>query len=405
MGRTFKKAIRTFHVWAGLTIGALFCLMSLSGSVLVLRPAIEDQLRPGWTPKSAARPSQVLTEAARNIAIRWPSAKIASISFPVRTGLPIEFAIRTAAGPLRVFADARSGEVLGAFTLSWLDWLTDLHHHLQVESIGKKIVGSIGIALFLSSLTGLMIWAIRPARWARLFGKRTLASRPPTSFDWHRSVGVVGNVLLLFVSATGITIAFPQTIERLMGGPVGPPPPRRMDRLAADPRAHAALEQYMAAANRAVRGGTVRQLRLAASPDRPVTARLSTPGDLRLEGSTRVSLEAGTARVIAIERPEDLPLPNRIVQAATPLHYGEWGGTSVRILWFFIGLMPAVLFVSGIWMWWGPVKARRSAVRRYSRGANTSPAAPTIPDLSATSCSTSGTSRPNNPRDRSHTCS
>jgi uncharacterized iron-regulated membrane protein len=367
MKRTLvMKTLRTFHVWTGLTIGALFCVMSLSGSVLVLSPLIEGWLRPAWTPKSDARPSYVLTEASTNIAQQWPNARIGTVSFPAHPGSPIEVGVRIPDGDqLRIYVDARSGEVLGTFALPWLDWLTDLHHHLQVESVGKRIVGSIGICLILSSLTGLLTWAVRSSRWTRMFGKRRGTAWQFTKFDLHRSVGVIGNALLLFVSTTGVVISFPQTVSRLLGAPaeVARPPYPRIEGRPENPLVQATLEKYLAAAERAVPGGTVRQLRIPPTPDRPVIARLWLPGDLQQTGSTRVSFEPGTARVLVVDKPAEWPLPKRIVRAATPLHYGEWGGISLRVLWFFIGLMPAVLYVSGVMMWWGPFQARRKAAR------------------------------------------
>jgi uncharacterized iron-regulated membrane protein len=357
MKQTLNKTIRTYHLWAGLTVGTLFCIMSLSGSVLVLRPVIEDLLRPVWTSKGAARPGRALTEAGNNIARRWPDARVVSLSFPEQPGSPIEFGLRTAnEDELRVFADARSGEVLGAFALPWLEWLTDLHHHILVESIGKKVVGFIGVFFVLSSVTGLLIWV---RRRRQLFGTRRGMVWQFTKFDLHRSVGVLGNVLLLFVAATGVVISFPQTTTRLLGGPA---PPRPVV-VPAPPIAHTTLEEYIAAADRAAPGGTVKQLRLPRTPDRPVTARIRMPGDLRQSGSTRVNLEPGTARVLSLDKPEDWPLSKSIVQASTPFHYGEWGGTALRMLWFLVGLLPPILFVTGLMMWRAPFAARRKAAR------------------------------------------
>jgi uncharacterized iron-regulated membrane protein len=369
MKRILNKTFRTFHIWTGLTIGAIFCVISLSGSVLVLRPAIEDLFRPAWTAKSDARPAQVLTEARNNIARLWPDAKIASVSLPDRSADrpgPIEFGLRDSSdNELRVFADASSGEVLGTFALPWLGWLTDLHHHILVESIGKRIVGFIGLFLVLSNLTGLLIWVRRSSRW-RLFGTRRGNAWQYTGFDLHRSVGVIGNVLLLFVAATGVIIAFPQTITQLLGGP---PPPRPVS-VAKNSGAPATLEEYVVAAEHAIPGGTVRQLRLPRTPDRPVNARIRMPGDLRQGGSGRVNLQPATARVLSIDRPEDWPISKSIVQASTPLHYAEWGGVALRIVWFLIGLMPPVLFVTGVMMWWAPFAARRKAARALAtRGA------------------------------------
>jgi uncharacterized iron-regulated membrane protein len=99
--------------------------------------------------------------------------------------------------------------------------------------------------------------------------------------------------------------------------------------------------------------------------DRPVTALMWLHGDLRQRGSARVSRESGTA-VFSADHPADWPHSKLIVQAASPLHYGEWGGPVIRILRALIGLMPAVLFVSGVMMWWGPYRARRRATQKSS---------------------------------------
>jgi uncharacterized iron-regulated membrane protein len=37
------------------------------------------------------------------------------------------------------------------------------------------------------------------------------------------------------------------------------------------------------------------------------------------------------------------------------LHFGTFGGWPVRVTWFIIGLAPAVLFVTGVLMWWNRV--------------------------------------------------
>jgi len=115
-------------------------------------------------------------------------------------------------------------------------------------------------------------------------------------------------------------------------------------------------------------------MRIPPAADRPATTRMWPPVDLRQRGSARISLEFGTARVLALDKPADWPLSKTIVQAASPLHYGEWGGMAVRIriLWALIGVTPAVLFVSGAMMWWGPFQsaARPHKPRRVRHREN-----------------------------------
>ena len=68
------------------------------------------------------------------------------------------------------------------------------------------------------------MWVRRSNRW-RLFGVRRGAARRYSEFDLHRSVGVIGNMLLLLVAATGVVIAFPQTFTQTAGRPSAAPRP------------------------------------------------------------------------------------------------------------------------------------------------------------------------------------
>lgn len=54
-----------------------------------------------------------------------------------------------------------------------------------------------------------------------------------------------------------------------------------------------------------------------------------------------------------------------LLLALVKLHFGRFGGLGVRILWVVLGLMPAVLFVTGFVVWWTRVvRPRWRAMRR-----------------------------------------
>jgi uncharacterized iron-regulated membrane protein len=358
----------------GLVVGLLFCLMSLSGSLIVFRADIEHALRPKWTTTMPARPQSVLTEAAQNIRQRWPGARIVSLNIPpgaedpnVRE--PHEFDIRLPDGrTAHVFTDSRSGEVLGTFDVPWLTWIVDLHHNLRLGSTGKQVVGVIGIGLFFASLTGLTLWTLRKPNLRTALRVRTRASWKAANFDLHRSTGLLANALLLTVSITGIYLAYPGTVQKVLG--VAPDKtPRAMkpakERGEGKTKESKPIEELLAAARQALPSGSVRQIRFADKAGRgQVTIRLWVPGDLRPEGSNRISLDPSTARVLQIDRASDWPLMKRLTQSATPVHYAEWGGLPLRILWASIGLVPPVLFVSGLLIWLQSYFARRDAARR-----------------------------------------
>jgi hypothetical protein len=43
---------------------------------------------------------------------------------------------------------------------------------------------------------------------------------------------------------------------------------------------------------------------------------------------------------------------SRTTRDLYPLHFGTFGGNVTRILWIIVGLAPAVLYVTGLLMWW-----------------------------------------------------
>jgi uncharacterized iron-regulated membrane protein len=48
------------------------------------------------------------------------------------------------------------------------------------------------------------------------------------------------------------------------------------------------------------------------------------------------------------------------------LHFGRFGGLGIRVLWTLLGLLPAVLFVTGFTLWWRRVVRRRLGAQKRS---------------------------------------
>ena len=59
---------------------------------------------------------------------------------------------------------------------------------------------------------------------------------------------------------------------------------------------------------------------------------------------------------------DDLVRPGEsVLLALLQLHFGRFGGLGVRVLWVVLGLLPAVLFVTGFVLWWTRVVRKRAA--------------------------------------------
>ena len=342
-----QNAIRNIHLYAGLVAGLLFCVMSLSGSLLIFRSAIDKSLRPHWTSNSSARPKSVLSEAVANVHRRWPDAKIVTITLPGSPGDPYEIEMQRSRR-MRAFVDNRSGEVLGTHSVPWLAWIVDLHHDLKLGT--TKAVGIVGILLFLTSLTGIALSMIRPQKWRTAFRVHVRASWKQLSFEFHRAIGLLSYVLVLVVSLSGIYLGFPDTIQSALGVR----PQEQLSTTKARNGTSHPLEELRTAAQEAIPGGIVRQIEF----DTQTTFLIWAPGDPRVNGSNRVVVDEATARVLQVDRVSDWGPVKRFTEWITPVHFAEWSSRTVQVLWSLIGLIPPILFVSGALIWLRPFSKR-----------------------------------------------
>ena len=209
--------------------------------------------------------------------------------------------------------------------------------------------------MFLTSISGLALWLwrgmIHNGTWTSVF-QIDWRRRKTLNFQLHRLAGLAANVVLLILSATGITLGFPQTFRNLVETK---PPNVRIQKGGK----RLPLESLIQAALHEIPGGQLREVRLPQNSTSPVTVRIWHAGDFRPEGSNQVTLNPATAAVLAIDRAASWTPAKRAIMAPTPIHFGEWGGRFVKALWCLAGIAPTLLFLSGFAIWWMGFRARR----------------------------------------------
>ena len=230
------------HKWLGLLLAILVVPIAVSGAALVWHDALDRLVNPARYALSAVPDGEPATlefsrYAAAAATVLAPGERISSIRLAEH------------AGPVVVTAARPTGPVAGARpvrTLVWLDPATAavldhsdsasglvrtlhvLHGSLLVPGVGRQIVGWIGVALLVSSVSGLWLWWPVTGRWLR-----GLRWRRHRHFDanLHHLIGFWVMVPLAVLSLTGVWISFPQVFARLSAAevaarPVGNPAAR-----------------------------------------------------------------------------------------------------------------------------------------------------------------------------------
>jgi uncharacterized iron-regulated membrane protein len=368
--RKLQDALRVAHLWLGIAAGLFIVMMGLSGTIIIFRSRIEASVAPKIAHENASAPS--LSAVAKSLDAFRPGAKITRVTFPDTSDGPLLVQADSAGQKhMLLYFDPSTGQALGEKpTLAWLDWLVDLHQNLLSGKTGRAWAGLIGVALLLLSASGLFSWLAGARDWKRSLAVPQKGPWRRVNFQGHKWAGLWTNVLLIVVSFTGMVLAWPNAFQGAIRtatfehSAVAPTPAasKSTPQAMIEGRSRKSLlplDEYVRVATVTLPGGVVKELRLPGRGSNTVSLTVRLSGDLRRKGSNIVLLDLASAKVISVERASGAPLSVKFVELANAIHKTELGGLPVQLAWSLLGLAPALLFVSGLGIWWQPTSARR----------------------------------------------
>jgi uncharacterized iron-regulated membrane protein len=364
------------HLWLGVGLMIVLIPLSVSGSILVWHDALDRALYAERYAVSGPEASQPIgayaATAERAFAGR---AALTQLRLPQKAGDPV-VAVGRLAGPpgaggrprtLNAWIDPPTGKLLssGEVAKTFTMVTHRLHGSLLVPGVGRKIVGWLGWAMFVSSATGLWLWWPRHAGFVKGLRWRRGAS---TLFNLHHMIGFWLCLPLAVLSLTGVYISFPQTSHALFGAP--PPPVRSGGRTTPPPIAHPATTVDAAVATA-----------LAEKPGASVTT-VSTPTTGKAP-AWRIQLKAPGAKDAATVQVVDATGeiqkawrgggqgagpgrgggPDPLSRWMRRIHDGGEMGALWQGIIFLAGVAPALLGVTGLVMWLRR-RARQRALHR-----------------------------------------
>jgi uncharacterized iron-regulated membrane protein len=266
---------------------------------------------------------------------------------------PLVLMLAGSGQPTRVYIDPATGRELNGPTNDWITWTVRLHHSLFLK--GHFYTGLAGVALSLLCVTGVVVWWSSIKTLAHDIVCRPGRLRTMRARDVHIFAGVWLLIPLFLLAFSGTVFTWREAYTRAALALTGSTVQKPKLAPAGDVRS-LNLDAAIAAARTRFPEATPTMIRMPAKPGDPLTVRMRTPDDSRDMGTRQVFVNA-RAEVIGVEQPSDNPLAARAVGMLAPLHTGELGGWTLKFAWAFMGLVPPLLFLSGV----------RAAWRKYVR--------------------------------------
>ena len=179
--------LRMVHRWAGLPAAALAGLVALSGAVLSVFPL--------FAPAGGARLDAGALAAAVQAALPGvDQIAVAATGKVTATAFGPEGMVRVAVSPA-------SGAILGPVTPGgWEPWLEDLHRALFLGEAGHLAVLAVTAALLALTLSGYALAARRLGGWRRLWSR----DHGRGAGGLHLKVARIAGIALVLSSVTGL---------------------------------------------------------------------------------------------------------------------------------------------------------------------------------------------------------
>lgn len=355
-----RRLLFQVHLWLGVGLGLYVVVVCVSGAALVFRINMQRALDPHLFTPSASAPLADPVAVMTSVARAYPRHKLSGVDAPT-TVRPTYLAYVTSGNEFRtVLIDPVSTAVLGELPeRRAIRILQDLHYNLLAGRTGRTVNGLGAFAILALCATGLVIWWPGVRAWRRGF----IVNFPPSLKLWrasrqvlwqlHRAVGIWSVAFLALTAVTGLSFAFPAGFRAAVN---------RLSPITASqsPRSAARVDgapapSWQEMVDRAKPYAAGRPIARVVLPFGERGAflvmfadRSPTPAGSPL---TPVYLDQYTGARLAV--PAATPTwGDAIMSRVTPLHVGGIGGAAGRVTWFVLGLSPAVLFVTGLLVWW-----------------------------------------------------
>jgi uncharacterized iron-regulated membrane protein len=350
------------HKWSSLVSTLFLLMLCVTGLPLVFTHEIEEVLLPqAWTPANPDGPLRSLDEVlAAGLALH-PGEIPAFMSFdedrPVVNVTSVE--PNAPAGKYSFEPiDRTSGDVAPPVAgHPVMEFLLQLHTDMFLGLPGMLFLGLMGLMLVVAVVSGVVLYA--PFMRRLPFGTVRVKKAARTRWlDYHNLLGAVTAAWVLVVGLTGVvnTLATPilaywknTALKDLTVAYDAPAPMGE----------RASLDAAVERAKQALPGMTLQFVAFPGTDystdhhyavffhgDTPLTTHMTTPA----------LIDARTGELAAVA-----PTPWYVtaLSLSQPLHFGDYGGLALKILWALLDVATIFILGSGLYLWVG--KGRRRA--------------------------------------------
>jgi uncharacterized iron-regulated membrane protein len=348
-----RELLLKVHRWMGLIAGLVIFVIAVSGCVLIFENDIDRAANASVMKVTPGAQRVPLQQVLQSVRAAYPSEPVNGISFP--QGANHALLVNLKGKTLGV--DPYTGSVLGTVDRGkgLARWVHLLHTRLLAGRPGEMIVGGFTVLTLLMAITGVYLW------WPRQIWtiKASARSWRRVNFDLHNVLGWYSAVLLVFMTVSGVMIAYEDQLDPVVMKLNGRTPAARPAQVASTVIPGAApisVDEAYRAAQAAVPGAFISNMNVPAPGKAVYRMSVKFPEDRTPAGRSRVAVDQYSGAVLDVVSTRTQPLGAKILNLKRSIHTGDVFGWPSQALAFLVSLALAGQVVTGILIWWKPGK-------------------------------------------------
>ncbi|MFT3813046.1 MAG: PepSY-associated TM helix domain-containing protein [Acidovorax sp.] len=365
---------RWVHEWSSLVCTAFLLMLCLTGLPLVFHDEIDGWLRPDApdAPAATAAPAAARPDMDEVVALVRQAYPGRTVQFVVWLDEPGRFRVGLGRDPRQpgqkpfVLVDGARRRLIGE-AWSEKDWrhggamsvLLMLHTNLLMGQAAQLFLGAMGLLFVVSLVSGAVVYG--PFMRRLPFGTvRQGQTRRLAWLDLHNLLGIAALLWMLVVGLTGavntldsvVFGAWQKSVAQRLAAEYADTgradPPQGLQRAVDEALAFLPHREVSFVAFPGSLFATPRHYAVYLRGDSPLTSRLLHP----------VLIDPASSALVDVGDP---PWYLWALEVSRPLHFGDYGGLPLKLLWAAFDLLAIVVLGSGVYLW--------AARRRRSRHA------------------------------------
>lgn len=335
---------KLWHRWLGLVLGIWLVLIGLSGAVLLYKNPL---LRWQYPQLQGIEPVADISAwgALMDQLQQDPAFRYAKL--PAEDALWLEAVTHTDShyyydhqGQLRLVRAAHSDV---------LSWLYDFHLHLLAGKDGRQVMGYLGLAILVMLITGLVQWWPRQVRrqlWRLPWRKPDLR----TLRQWHTSLASLFSPLQLLILLTALAVIFSAQVRPALNWLFNDPVVVKSDaQPMVQPLSQSDWTEVLVRARSYWPQMEFRLLSFRGDAEQAYRLRAKSPNEWHPNGRSTLLIDAVSYQILDSQNADELGRGQRLYNLMYPLHMAAVGGQGYKLLLLFGGVLPLILFISGLW--------------------------------------------------------